>query len=114
MLKPVVALIAALVAKSPHASGKRLMARNDHPAFPGGDLLVRVKREHAGVAHGTSSTAAVFRPDGLAGILDHQQPVPLGDIENRCHLCRNSECMDGKDGSRPARDSFFDPLRVDV
>src|SRR5450631_3412783 len=114
MLKPIVALIAALVAKSPDAPGKRLVARNDDPAFAGSDLLVGVKREDAGVAHGTNPTAAVLCPDGLAGILNHQQPVPLGDFENGRHLRRNSERMDGKNSPRPGRDRFFDPLWVDV
>src|SRR5450631_383424 len=114
MLKPIVALIAALVAKSPDAPGKRLVARNDDPAFAGSDLLVGVKREDAGASHGTNSTAAVLCPDGLAGILNHQQPAPLRDLENGRHLRRNAERMDGKNSPRPGRDGFFDLLRVNV
>src|SRR6202011_4266740 len=78
------------------------------------DLLVGVKGKDAHVSHGTNPTAAVLCPDGLAGILNHQQPMSLGDLENGRQLRRNSERMDRKNSARPGRDRFFDPLWVDV
>src|SRR5258707_6046114 len=109
MLKPIVALIAALVTKSPDAPGKRLIARNHDPALAGSDLLVRVEGEDAGVSHGTNSMAAVLCTDGLTGILNHQQAMSFGDSENGRHLCRNPERMNRKNSPRPVRDRLFDP-----
>src|SRR5271156_5324942 len=101
VLKPIVTFIAPLVAQGPDPPCQPLIPCHHDTSFARGDLLVGVKSEDAGASHGTNATAAVLCTDRLAGILNYQQPVPLGDIENGRHLRRNSERMDGKDSSRP-------------
>lgn len=116
VVEPEPGLPAALVAHAPAEGGDALIIRDDHPAFAGGDLLVRVKGEDRRT--GPRAVAALYplvlRPQGFTGVLDDDKPVPPGDGADLVQPCRLAEGVDGEDGLGPGRDGRLDEIRIDV
>ena len=70
VLEPRAHLAAALVAEAPTGGGELVIVRDDHAAFTGGDLLVRVEGEAAGGAE-----AADGAPRYVAPIASQQSSI---------------------------------------
>jgi len=89
---------------------------DDHPALARGDLLFGIEREHRAVREGavTGLDAPVFRPQGLAGVLDHHKPVAVGDLADDVEPRRLAKGVHRKDGLRAGSDGVLDEVRVDV
>src|SRR5208283_3322492 len=50
MLEPIVGIRPALIAQCPELRGNARILRNQHSAFAGGDLLIGIESEDAGMA----------------------------------------------------------------
>ena len=87
---------------------------DDHAAFAGSDLLIGIKREHAGVPERPHLAALVFSADRFAGILDDQQAVLPGDAENRREVGRASKSVHHNDGARAGSDRRLDFFGIKV
>ena len=62
----------------------------------------------------TERPAAVFRPEGFAGVLDQRQPVAVGDRAQLVELTRIAEHVDRHDRARALRDRRLHRARVEV
>ncbi len=71
----------AVVAKAAQGFGKLRVVGRDHAAFSRGDVLHRMKAEDGHVRQAAHLAAFVLRAQGVAGILDHHQPVAVGELQ---------------------------------
>ena len=74
----------------------------DHAAFPGCQMLHRVKAEHRHVRHAAGAPSVVFRAQSVTGIFNHGEPVTLGQGENRIEIRRVSSIVDRQNRARAA------------
>ena len=65
------------------------------------------------MAEAARATAAEGRPVGLAGVLDDDQAVAVGDRLDHVHVGHEAEQVDRADRPGSRRDRRLDPLRVD-
>ena len=78
----------------------------------GAEVLAGIEAEAAGHTEGAGFAALVEGAVRLAGILDHRQAVPPGDLQDRVHVGRLPEKMDREDGLGPRRDGLLDQVGV--
>ena len=104
------------VAHAPAKTRYPVVVGDDHPAFARGDLLVGIEREHHPVRERAvpGLRALVFRPQGLAGVLDHHEPVAVRGLADDIEPRRLAEGVHREDGLRARSDSILDRIRVDV
>ena len=93
----------AVLAEGRHALRQRLVvghegARVAHRP----EILARVEAERASRARRARGEAVAPGPMGLAGILDHGQIVPRGEVGQPAHVDHLPVEMDGKDRPRAA------------
>ena len=86
---------------------------DEEPSFPAAEILTLVEAERRDVTEGAGSLPLIGRTMGLAGVFDHCQSVPSGDIVDRVHVTGNSPVVDGKDRFRLRRDRRLDTSGVD-
>ena len=63
-----------------------LVGGNQSAAAGGGDHLVAVEREHAGLAEGAQHLAVELRAEALGGIFHHGDVVAVGDLHDAVDL----------------------------
>ena len=85
------------------------MARDNHAAFAGGDLLVGVEGEDPGVAEGADPAAANFRADGLASVFNDAQVVTVCNFKQGRNVGGTAESVHGDERARVRRDGGLDP-----
>ena len=94
---------------------------DDHAAFAGGDLLVRIKAEHAGAAE--RSDRALLRAGGagadvaaeaFAAVFNEREFVTPCDRFDFDHAAGMAKRFDGNDRLCPRRDRGFELGRVEV
>src|ERR1700752_1892007 len=107
MLKPVFAIISALVAKLSHLNSDRRVIRNHGPAFPCCDLFVGIKSKDPNVSENPHLTALVFSAHGFTGILDDVETVASGDVEYARKVRRTSKRVHDNDGACSRSDGRF-------
>ena len=83
-------------------------------AFPGGHVLCFMKAHGAERAEAPQRTPAVAGEESLRRILDHQQPVTAGNVEDRIHLAADAGVMHRHDRPGARRDRRFDQRFVEV
>ena len=108
------AVVAALVAHALHQLPLLLGMREDDPALAGRELLVRVEAEHARNAVRADRMALVLGAQGLGGILDQHQPVPVADRPDLVELARVAEHVDCHDRLRALGDRRLERGRIEV
>ena len=80
----------AEVAQRAAGGGERLIVGQDHAAFAGSDVLVRVEAEGADVAKTSARAAAAGLAVHLGGIFDHFETMAAGDVEHRIDIHRQT------------------------
>ncbi len=108
------AVVAALVAHAPQELPLLLGVREDDSALTGRELLVRVEAEHARNAVRADRIALVLGAQGLGGVLDQGQPVPVADRPDLVELARVAEHVDCHDRLRALGDRRLEGRRVEV
>ena len=78
--------VARLRRKPKRLGGEVGVIRDEHAAGRGGDDLVAVEREDAGLAERAGGTSLVIRPDGLRRVLDNDDAVPRANRADRIHV----------------------------
>ncbi len=76
----------AVIAKAAQRLGELRIVGRDHAAFPGRDVLHRMKAEDGHVRQAADPTALVLGAQSVAGIFDHHQPMALGQFEKRSQV----------------------------
>ena len=66
------------------------------------------------VAEPAQRPVAVAGEDGVGGVLDHEQVVAPGDLEDRVHVAAHAGVVDRHDRPGPGRDGRLDHRLVDV
>jgi hypothetical protein len=82
------------------------------PSAVGAQVLARIEAEAAGVAEAADRAVLVDRAVRLARVLDHLEPVALGDLEDGVHVGRVAVEMDRHDRLRLRRDLRLDLVDV--
>ncbi len=83
VLQPGISGGAALIAQRLHQAAAGVVVGDHHTAFAGGDLLVRVKGEHAVIGQHAGPAVFIFCAQRFAGILDHLEAVLAGGFVQR-------------------------------
>ena len=112
--QPVAVFGAALVDEASQLDRDRVVVGRDQPALGGGQLLVGIEAVHGGVPVGADVSAANRRADGFAGILDHRQPVLLGNHVDRLDVARIAKDVDRHDRPGARCDGGLDRGRIEV
>ena len=87
-----------------HAVGERLVAQRQHASLARGEVLVRVEREAGRIADRADLATAVDAClDRVRGVLDHGEPVLVGDRADRLHVDGMARVVDGHDRAGPRR-----------
>ena len=71
-----------------------------------------VEAEDGNVAEITGPDAVLFLAECMRRIIDHLQPMPVGDLPDPLHITDLSVDMDRQDRARLFRDQVFDLLRI--
>ena len=87
---------------------------HDHAALAGRHLLVRVEGEGPRAPERPDRPASQGRADRLAGVVDQQQAVSVGDLLDRVPVGRVPEHVDDHDGLRPIGDPSLEVGGVEV
>ncbi len=105
----------AIVAHHPHLLGQLPVIRRERAGVAvSSQVLARIEAEGAKRPDGPGAAPLVPGAVGLAGVLDHRQAVPGGDLEDRVHVGRLAVQVDGHDRPGAWRDGRFDQSRIDV
>ena len=90
-------------------AGRDIATRgHEHPAFPRGEQLARVKGEGGQIGAGADRLAIVGRADGACRILDHRDPVRLAQRLHGVEISRDA-CLVHQDHGAGARgQAWFD------
>ena len=81
---------------------EQIVAIGDHDAaFAGGDDLVELQAEGAGVTERAEPAAAERRAGRLADVLDQHEAVAFRDRRQRSHVGRRAAHVHRDDGARP-------------
>lgn len=90
-------------------------ARDHHAAFPRGDCLGGIEREHGGItAQRTDQTTAVRRRQRMRSVLHHRNAVSCRQGEEWIHVARQSGEMHRHDHLRSRGDPGLDLRHVEV
>src|ERR1700678_907603 len=114
VLMPCVGVVPPLVAHRTDLCGQMLVACDDHSAFAGGDLFVRIEGKHGRIAECAYATTIVLRADGFARIFDNSQVMSRRNIEKIIHRRRYSEGVNDDDGARACGDCLFHAHGIEV
>jgi hypothetical protein len=87
---------------------------NDHSAFRGGDVLGCIEAEAAEVAEGADSLAPVLRLDRVSAVFDHQESMPVRQLDQRIHVTGSPGEVNRHDRARPVRDSRLHLSGIEV
>ena len=114
VVEPAAAVGAALVAQAHKLAPRVLRVRRDDAALSRGHLLVRVEGEDRIDALRAEPAALVLRAERLAGVLDQDEVVLLGQRPERIELAGVAEDVHGDDALRPLGDRRLDCCRFEV
>ena len=103
----VVALAHALGAVEPQEVGEPVVVGGDEATLARRHVLGAVEAERA-VPEAAGPPAAERRTVGLAGILDHGEPVAVGDRVDHVHVGDEAEQVDRRDRPGARRDLRLD------
>jgi hypothetical protein len=101
-----------LVPVEPQPVGHGVVVGRREAALGGRHVLRRVQAERP-VPERPGHPPPERRAVGLAGVLDHRQPVAVGDRPDHVHVGDQPEQVDRADRPRPRRDRPLDLLGVD-
>src|SRR5215470_12317041 len=104
----------AEVADRPHSIGELGVLGDDHAALAGRDDLVGVQTEAAHAAEPADPTPLVTRAGGLGRVLDNDEPVSGGQLEQRVEVHRMAEEVHEKNGSGSRCEPLLDLSRLEV
>src|SRR5260370_42619186 len=95
--------------EAPGLVGNRLIIRAKHPAFDRAHVLRHIETEATCVAEGSNLATSVPGFNRVGGVLQNQELVAFGDLEQRGHLARSSREMNWNDRPRSRRNRGLDP-----
>ena len=104
----------ALVAQQAHPVGQRRVGGGDAAALTCGDHLVAEEREGGGVGQRTGRAPVQEGAEGLRGVGDQEQAVPVADRAQGGIVGRVAVQVDGDDRPGTGADRGQRPLRVDA
>src|SRR5947207_2500824 len=73
----------AKISERPALFGERVIVGDDHSAFAGGDMLVRIEAERREIAKRSAGTAAICLSNHLRCVFDDLKIVTLRDVQHR-------------------------------
>ncbi len=90
------------------------VARDQHAAVAGGDVLDGIERKGSDIAEQTGMYAVPPGSQCECAILDNLQAVRVRNLHDRGHVTGNADEMHQSDRPRPRRDRSLDGFRRDV
>ena len=94
--------------------GDAAVARHEHAALGGGDVLDGVEAEGRVVAEEADVRALPAGAERDGAVFDDLEPVLLGERQDGRHLARNAGEVHERDGARARRDGGGDAIGGDV
>src|SRR5688572_13744892 len=102
------------IAKISALLGELVIVGDDHPAFTGRDVLVRVKAESGDVAERSARPVSISLSDHFGGVFDDAKVVFRGECQDRIHINWKSIDVDCHDRFRAFGDAGLDGRYVHV
>src|SRR5260370_22016705 len=87
--------------------GERIIVGNNHSAFAGGNVLVRIKAERREITKRSAWTSAICLTDHLRCVFQDLKIVTLRHVEHRIHVHGKPIEMDNHDCFRFLPDASF-------
>src|ERR1700674_5772064 len=114
VLTPIAGFGAALIAKFPGEHGKVRIICDDHSTFAGGNLFIGIEAKDARVSERSHFAAVELRAKGFASILDDEELVTPGNLEDFVECRGTAEGVHHDDCTSAQGDGFFDPGRIEI
>src|SRR6266550_1409475 len=110
-----IASLASVNTEHGHGVGKGIVVGRDEPSISKtAQVLAGEKTETPGISKYTGALPLLYRPNGLAGILNDANIFPLGNLVDRGHVCTLPEEVNWNDGFCARRDRLFNQLGIDI
>ena len=101
--------------QQPHLLGDLLAGGDRHAGVAHRrEVLGREERERGHVAVAAGPVALEGRPEGLGGVLDQRDPMPVGQLPEGAQVGGLAEDVDGHHGPRALRDRRLGRVRVEA
>ncbi len=91
-----------------------LVARQDHAAFAGHNVLSRIKAEAAEITKGTGLASFVLCFDGVCAILDQLEMMAAGDLADGIHLAGAASKVHRQQCASAWRDLSLNLSRINI
>ena len=93
--------------------GFGVVANNGAP-FEGIKYLGGVEAQYGQIAIIENAGVILFDAETVGRIVNHLQPIGIGNLLDAFHIARNTVAVDRHDGRRFRRNQFFNAVRIDI